>query len=42
MAAQNNPIAAMQDGSQPAEGLILTKLDQALTWARSDGTRQLQ
>ena len=39
MAAQINQIAARQDGrlptdGHPAEGLILTKLDQALNWAR--------
>ncbi len=35
MAAQNDPIAAMvDDGQQAPEGLILTKLDQALNWAR--------
>lgn len=30
MAAMNDQIAAMQDGSQQAEGRLLTKLDQAL------------
>ncbi|MBI2820030.1 MAG: NADH-quinone oxidoreductase subunit B [Acidobacteria bacterium] len=35
MAAVNDQIAAIQDnGQQAPEGLILTKLDQALNWAR--------
>ena len=34
MAAENIPTAAVQGGEQGHEGLILTKLDQALNWAR--------
>ena len=34
MPEQNNALAAMQGDEQGHEGLILTKLDQAINWAR--------